>query len=90
MKHTTDTPDHKPIKQSLRSHLSLHQQTIKEQTAEMMKQGLIEPVSSEWASNVVLVKKTDELHFCIDHQKLNEAMKKDAYPLPWIDECLDD
>ena len=56
----------------------------------MMKQGLVEPASSEWAANVVLVKKkTDELRFCIDYRKLNEATKKDAYHLPRIDECLD-
>ena len=40
---------------------------------------LIEPASSGWASNVVLVKKkTGELRFCIDYRKLNEATNKDA------------
>ena len=48
VKHTIDTADHRPIKQALRRHPPLHQQTIKEQTAEMMKQGLVEPASSEW------------------------------------------
>ena len=56
----------------------------------MMKQGLVEPASSEWAANVVLVKKkTGELRFCTEYRKINEATKKDAYPLPRIDECLD-
>ena len=90
VKHTIDTADHRPIKQALRRHQSLHQQTIKEQTAEMMKQGLVEPAGSEWAANVVLVKKkTGELRFCIDYRKLNKTTKKDAYSPPPIDECLD-
>ena len=90
VKHTIDTADHRSIKQALRRHPPLHQQTIKEQTAEMMKQDLVEPASSEWAANVVLVKKkTCKLCFCIDYRKLNEATKKDVYPLPRIDECLD-
>ena len=82
-KHTIDTADHRPIKQALCHHPLLHQQTIEEQTAEMMKQDLVEQASSEWAANVVLVKKkTGELHFCIDYRKLNEATKKAVYPLP--------
>ena len=90
MKHSIDTADHRPIKQALRRHPPQYQQTIKEQTAEMMKQGLVQPASSEWAANVVLVKKkTGELRFCINYRKLSEATKKDVYPLPLIDECLD-
>ena len=90
VKHTIDTADHRPIKQGLRRHTPPHQQTIKEHTAMMMKQGLVEPASSEWAANVVLVKKkTGELRFYIDYGKLNEATKKDAYTLPRIEECLD-
>ena len=79
VKHTIDTADNSPIKQALRRHPPLHQQAIKEQTAEMMEQDLVEPASSEWAANVVLVKKkTGELLFCIDYRKLNEATKKDV------------
>ncbi len=45
---------------------------------------------SPWSSKVVLVwKKTGDLRFCIDLQKLNNCMKKDAYPLPCIDDAMD-
>ena len=56
----------------------------------MQEQGVIEPCSSEWASNIVLVKKKDgSIRFCVDYRKVNNVTKKDAYPLPRIDACLD-
>ena len=56
----------------------------------MQQQGVIEPCNSEWASNVVLAKKKDgSVRFCVDYRKLNLLTKKDAYPLPRIDRCLD-
>ena len=56
----------------------------------MLQQGIIEPAVTRWTWNVVLVRKKDEsLHFCIDYRRLNEASQKDAYPLPRIDTCLD-
>ena len=29
------------------------------------------------------------VRFCVDHRKLNERTKKDAYPLPHIGDSLD-
>jgi hypothetical protein len=56
----------------------------------MLKEGVIEPASSEWASPVVLVPKTDgTLLFCVDYRKLNAVATRDTYPLPRMDECID-
>src|SRR6218665_2668756 len=56
----------------------------------MLESGVIEPTMSEWAANVVLAKKKNgTLRFCIDYCQLNEQTKKDSYPLPRTDECLD-
>ncbi len=39
---------------------------------------------------VVLVTKRDSsTHFCVDYQKVNEVTRKDAYPLPRINDTLD-
>lgn len=56
----------------------------------MLERGIIEPSSSPWSSNVVLVTKKDgTVRFCVDYRVLNSLTKKDAYPLPRVDECLD-
>lgn len=42
------------------------------------------------SSPVVLVPKKDHTYrFCGDYRRLNSAMKKDVYRLPWIDDILD-
>ena len=56
----------------------------------MEEQGVIEPSNSPWASLIMLGKKEDgTVRFCIDFQKTNENEKKDAYPLPRIEDNPD-
>ena len=63
---------------------------VEDQVDQMLEQNLIRPSVSNYASNVVLVKKKDSSwRFCVDYRKVNDITRKDAYPLPRIDECLD-
>ena len=57
---------------------------------DMVDKGTIQPSQSPWSSPIVLVKKKNgTLRFCIDYRKLNAATRKDAYPIPRIDDTLD-
>ena len=54
-----------------------------------LRQGIIRPSKSPYASQVVIVrKKTGEIQLCVDYQRLNTIMVRDAFPLPRIDEAL--
>ena len=64
-------------------------EAITQQVQVMLKDGVIRPPKSPWASRVVLVrKKNGKLRFCVDYRKLNNLTKKDVYPLPRIDDSL--
>lgn len=57
---------------------------------EMQAANVIQPSSSPWASPVVLVWKRDgTLRFCVDYRGLNSVTKLDQFPLPRIDNLLD-
>ena len=46
-----------------------------------LQQGIIRPSQSPYASQVVIVqKKTGEIHLCVDYNKLNSIMVRDAFP----------
>ena len=56
----------------------------------MLDSNIITPSSSPWASPVVFVRKKDSsLRFCVDYHKVNVITRKDAYPLPRVDDTLD-
>ena len=62
----------------------------KAEIGRMLQEGVIEPASSEWASPVVLVPKKDgTLRFCVDYRRLNKLTRRDSYPIPRMDECID-
>ena len=55
----------------------------------MLRNGIIEPSISPWASSVVLVTKADDtLRLCIDYRNLNKTTIKDNYPLRHIQDTL--
>lgn len=64
---------------------------IEAQVADMLAQGIIQLSRSSFASPVLLVQKKDgEWRFCIDFHHLNAITVKNRYPLPVIDELLDE
>ena len=58
--HRIDTGSARPIRQPLRRFPPAHAEAISNEVDKLLAQGVIEPASSPWASNVVLVRKKDE------------------------------
>lgn len=88
--HSIVTNETLPIKQRPYRLSPAEHEFVGKELDHMMKQGIIRPSSSPWSSPIVLVKKKNgKMRFCVDYRKLNKVTKRDAYPLPRIDEILD-
>ena len=88
--HEINTGDHKPIKQCPRRVPFALRGQVEDMIKRMLGQGVIQPSNSPWASPIVLVAKKDgSTRFCVDYRRLNSVTKMDVYPLPRIDDMLD-
>lgn len=58
---------------------------------ELLKAGTVQSSSSPYASRVVSVKKKDTTwRLCIDYRKFNEMTMKDRFPIPLIEDLMDE
>lgn len=90
VQHGIDTGDSRPIRQQVRRIPPIQREEAKKLLKEMLTEKVIRPSSSPWASPIVLVKKKDgSIRFCVDYRKVNGVTRKDAYPLPRVDDTLD-
>ena len=63
---------------------------MEDAVSEMLRDDIIVPSSSPWASPITLVPKKDSsTRFCIDYRRLNAETEKDQYPLPLIQDIFD-
>eukprot|EP00253_Pinus_taeda_P032319 PITA_32319 len=69
---------------------ALENAKIKKQVQELLEKGFIRLSTSPCGSPIVLVRKSDgSWRMCIDYRALNKITIKNRYPLPRIDDLLD-
>lgn len=88
--HDIDVGDSKPIKQKF---YRVHPEKRKYLDAEvkyMLENDMAEPSCSSWASPCLFVPKSDNTpRFCSDFRKVNSVTKPYCFPLPRVEDCID-
>jgi hypothetical protein len=85
-------PDAKPVRQRLRAVNPRKAPAIKAEVEKLLNVGFIYPVPlTEWVSNPVpMNKKQGTIRVCMEFHDLNKACPKDNFPMPFIDQILDE
>ncbi|XP_056850923.1 uncharacterized protein LOC108825184 [Raphanus sativus] len=70
---------------------SIQKDSIDKMIQDMLSQGIIQYSASPYASPIVLVKKKDgSWRLCVDYRGLNKQTIKDKYPIPLLEDLLDE
>ena len=90
VRHIIDVEGQKPIKSAPYRRSFAERDELDRHIDQLLSDKKIVPSDSPWASPVVMVQKKDgSMRFCIDYRRVNKVTRKDAYPLPRIDDSLD-
>lgn len=95
LKHEIKTSSEVPVSSKTYRYPKVHENEVKTQIKKMLEDGIIEPSHSPYSSPIwVVPKKVDssgkrKWHLVIDYRNLNAITIGDSYPLPLIDDILD-
>jgi hypothetical protein len=89
-------PETKPIFIKQYRLPELQKEEVNKQLKEMENNGIIEQCNSQWNSPIILVKKKEDsegnrkFRLVVDFRKLNDATVPQNFPIPLIDEIIDE
>ncbi|XP_067309059.1 uncharacterized protein [Pseudorasbora parva] len=90
VQHEIPVLDNAPVRQRYRRLPPSQYEQVKTHISELLEQGVVRPSCSPYSSPIVVVQKKDgSIRLCVDYRQLNAKTRKDAYPLPRIEESLD-
>lgn len=88
--HDIPLVDDTPVRQRHRRIPPSEYETVRAHINQLLESQVIRESCSPYASPIVLVKKKDgSLRLCVDYRQLNAKTRRDAFPLPRIEESLD-
>ncbi|GJV55960.1 retrotransposon-related protein [Tanacetum coccineum] len=83
--------DANPVNVRPYRHPPTQKDAIETMVQELLDSGVIRPSNSPFASPVVMVKKKDNTwRMCVDYRQLNKSTIKDKFPIPIIEELIDE
>ena len=88
--HDVNIEGSKPIKQHPYRMNPMKLQYLREEVQYLLDNDFIEPSQSDWSSPCILVPKPDgTFRMCTDYRKVNSVTKTDSFPVPRMDDCID-
>lgn len=80
-----------PVRQPYRRLPPSQYEVVKKHIKQLLDSQIVRESSSPYSSPIVVVTKKDgSIRLCVDYRQLNAKTRKDAYPLPRIEESLDE
>lgn len=90
IEHDVDVGNAQPIKQRFYRMSPEKLKYLDSEVAYMLENNIAIPSPSSWSSPCILVPKADKSpRFCTDFRKVNSVTKPDSFPLPRMDDCID-
>lgn len=90
VEHSIRLTEDRPSRQRPYRNSHWENDAMKPEIERLLKEGFIEDSTSPYAAPVILVPKADgKLRMCVDYRRLNAGTIKETYPMPRIDETLD-
>ena len=85
-----NTETERPIRAPIYVKSPKEEKTMHDEVDKLLDAGVIRDSKSPWNAPVIIVPKKDGgLRFCVDFRRLNDATKKEVYPMPRIDRALE-